>query len=72
LAGYNPALAALALSQIHRSALMPALGIALAIGSKLVFDQLGLPALTMPFMLSCWTVALGVRLAQHRLDIRLA
>ncbi len=72
LAGYNPALAALALSQMHRSALMPALGIALAIGSKLVFDQLGLPALTMPFILSCWTVALGVRLAQHRLDIRLA
>ncbi|AHL74631.1 urea transporter [Stutzerimonas stutzeri] len=70
LAGYNPALAALALSQVHRSALMPALGIALAIVCKLVFDQWGMPALTMPFILSCWIVALGTRLTQRRVYIQ--
>ncbi|MFL9815240.1 urea transporter [Stutzerimonas sp. VN223-3] len=68
LAGYNPALAALALSQVHRSALAPALGIALAIICKLAFDQLGIPALTMPFILACWAVALGTRLIQRQLE----
>jgi len=68
LAGYNPALAALALSQVHRSALAPALGIALAIIYKLAFDQLDIPALTMPFILACWTVALGTRLLQRQLE----
>lgn len=66
LAGYNPALAALALSQVHRSALAPALGIALAIIGKLAFDRLGVPALTMPFILACWAVALGIRLTQRQ------
>lgn len=61
LAGYNPALAALALSQVHRSALAPALGIALAIIGKLMFDRLGIPPLTMPFILACWAVALVTR-----------
>ncbi|QGZ32133.1 urea transporter [Stutzerimonas stutzeri] len=70
LAGYNPALAALALSQVHRSAWVPALGIALAIGCKLVFDQLSLPALTMPFILACWTVARVTRPARRRVDPR--
>ncbi len=70
LAGYNPALAALALSQVHRSALIPALGIALAIGCKLAFDRLGIPALTMPFILSCWAVALAMRLTQRRLNMQ--
>lgn len=59
LAGYNPALAALALSQMHRSVLAPALGIVLAISGRLAFEQLGLPPLTMPFILACWA-AIGV------------
>ncbi len=66
LAGYNPALAALALSQVHRSAVAPALGIVLAIICKLVFDQLSLPPLTMPFILACWAVAQGTRWVQRR------
>lgn len=68
LAGYNPALAALALSQVHHSTLAPALGIALAIICKLAFDQLGIPALTMPFILACWMVALGTRLLPRQLE----
>ena len=70
LDGYNPALAALALSQVHRSALAPALGIALAIACRLAFDRLGLAPLTMPFILSCWAVALGTRLAQCHFGVR--
>lgn len=61
LAGFNPALAALAMSQVHRSAAMPALGIVLAIGVTLAFERLALPPLTMPFILACWTVTLGHR-----------
>jgi len=67
LAGYNPALAALALSQVHRSAVAPALGIALAIVIRLAFDHAGIPPLTMPFILACWAVALGSRQYGHRL-----
>ena len=70
LDGYNPALAALALSQVHRSALAPALGIVLAITCRLAFDRLGLAPLTMPFILACWAVALGTRLAQCRFGVR--
>ena len=66
LAGYNPALAALALSQIYRSALVPALGIGLAISFQLFFSQLDLPPLTMPFILACWAVSLGYRLLFSR------
>ncbi|WP_029404844.1 urea transporter, partial [Stutzerimonas stutzeri] len=66
LAGYNPALAALALSQVHRSALAPALGIGLAIIFRLFFDHLSLPPLTMPFILACWAVTLGKRRYQRR------
>lgn len=62
LAGYNPALAALALSQAHRSALAPTLGIVLAISGRLAFEKLGLPPLTMPFILACWAVTLAQRL----------
>lgn len=71
LAGYNPALAALALSQIHRSALIPTLGIALAIGFKLAFDQLSLPPLTMPFILACWVVALATQRDRRQPETRL-
>lgn len=61
LAGYNPALAALAVSQVHRSPLAPALAIIAAVLLKLVFDWLGLSPLTMPFILACWLLALGQR-----------
>ncbi|WP_217476645.1 urea transporter [Stutzerimonas stutzeri] len=70
LDGYNPALAALALSQVHRSALAPALGIVLAIACRWAFDQLGLAPLTMPFILACWAVALGTYLTQCRFGMR--
>lgn len=66
LAGCNPALAALALSQGYRSALVPALGIGLAISFQLFFSQLDLPPLTMPFILACWVAALGNRLLCSR------
>ncbi len=70
LAGYNPALAALALSQVNRSALAPALGIGLAIIFGLFFDYLSLPPLTMPFILACWAVTLGRRRYQRRGELR--
>ncbi|MGK9065376.1 urea transporter [Stutzerimonas chloritidismutans] len=61
LASYNPALAALALSQVSRSAVAPALGILLALLGNVMFDRLGLPPLTMPFILASWAVTLGMR-----------
>lgn len=61
LAGYNPALAALAVSQVQRSAWAPLLAIVAAVLARLTFDRLGLPPLTMPFILACWLVALAVR-----------
>ena len=70
LASYNPALAALALSQVHRSVLAPALGIGLAIIFRLFFDQLGLPPLTMPFILACWAVTLGQRQYQRQGELQ--
>jgi urea transporter len=71
LAGYNPALAALALSQVHRSAVAPALGIALAIILRLAFEYLSVPPLTMPFILACWAVTLGTRRYVRRLEPQL-
>lgn len=70
LAGYNPALAALALSQVNRSAVAPALGIALAIIAKLGFEQVGIPPLTMPFILACWAMALGTRWCERLLEMQ--
>ena len=61
LTGYNPALAALAVSQVQRSWLAPLLAMITAVVLRLIFDQLGLPPLTMPFILACWLVALGSR-----------
>ncbi|MFV0456943.1 MAG: urea transporter [Pseudomonas sp.] len=61
LAGYNPALAALAVSQVHRSWVAPLLAIIAAVLLRAGFDRLGLPPLTMPFILACWLVALGRR-----------
>ena len=68
LAGYNPALAALALSQVHRSAVAPALGIAVAILMKLAFERLGVPPLTMPFILACWLVAFGTHRYERQFE----
>lgn len=62
LHSYNPALAALALSQAHRRPWLPLLGIALAIVMTPAFTALHLPALTAPFILACWLVRAGVRL----------
>lgn len=61
LAGYNPALAALAVSQVHRSWAAPLLAIIAAVLLRAGFDRLGLPPLTMPFIMACWLVALGRR-----------
>ena len=61
LAGYNPALAALAVSQVHRSWVAPLLAIIAAVLLRAGFDRLGLPPLTMPFIMACWLVALGKR-----------
>lgn len=62
LHSYNPALAALALSQVRRQPWLPLLGIALAILLTPAFSALHLPALTAPFILACWLVRAGVRL----------
>ena len=62
LHSYNPALAALALSQAHRRPWLPLLGIALAIVMTPAFTALHLPALTAPFILACWLARAGVRL----------
>ncbi|MDX1367954.1 urea transporter [Pseudomonas sp.] len=59
LYGYNAALAAIALSQVHRRPWLPALGIALALLLQPGFSALGLPALTMPFILTCWLIQAG-------------
>lgn len=68
LTGYNPALAALAVSQVQRSWLAPVLAIIAAVLLRLLFDQLGLPPLTMPFILACWLVALAQRWRSSRVE----
>lgn len=62
LYGYNAALAVIALSQVHRRLWVPVLGIALALILQPGFSALGLPALTMPFILTCWLVGASQRL----------
>lgn len=66
LAGYNPALAALAVSQVHRSWVTPLLAIIAAVLLRAGFDRLGLPPLTMPFIMACWLAALGRRWKARR------
>ncbi|CRM16243.1 MULTISPECIES: urea transporter [unclassified Pseudomonas] len=61
LHSYNPALAALALSQVRRQPWLPLLGIVLAILLTPGFAALHLPALTAPFILACWLVRAGGR-----------
>jgi len=61
LYGYNATLAAIALAQVHRNLLVPALGILLALLLQPGFSALGLPALTMPFILACWLIRAGAQ-----------
>ncbi|WP_248730842.1 urea transporter [Pseudomonas sp. MWU13-2517] len=69
LYSYNPALAALALSQARRRPWLPLLGIVLAIALTPGFAALQLPALTAPFILACWLVRAGRRMLQKtRMD----
>ena len=67
LQGYNPALAALALSRNGRARCAPLCGIALACLLHAGFTALALPALTAPFILACWLVQTGQRLGQRGL-----
>ncbi|WP_017256029.1 urea transporter, partial [Pseudomonas tolaasii] len=62
LHSYNPALAALALSQSRRQPWLPLLGILLAIMLTPGFAALHLPALTAPFILACWLVRASGRM----------
>lgn len=62
LYGYNATLAGIALSQVHRQPWAPLLGILLALLVQPGFTPLGLPALTMPFILACWLINAGQRL----------
>ncbi len=69
LHSYNPALAALALSQVRRQPWLPLLGILLAIILTPGFAAVHLPALTAPFILACWLVRAGSRILQKpRMD----
>ncbi|MBA1296865.1 urea transporter [Pseudomonas lurida] len=69
LHSYNPALAALALSQISRRTWLPLAGILLAILLTPGFAALHLPALTAPFILACWLVRASRRmLRKPRMD----
>ncbi|MGE6792709.1 urea transporter [Pseudomonas guineae] len=65
LYGYNAALAAIAISQVNRQVWLPALGIVLALALQPGFSALGLPALTMPFILTCWLVSASQRLLRN-------
>ncbi|OPA91415.1 urea transporter [Pseudomonas fluorescens] len=70
LHSYNPALAALALSQARRQPWLPLLGILLAIILTPGFAALHLPALTAPFILACWLVRASGRMFKARVDSR--
>lgn len=71
LYGYNATLAAIALTQVHRQPWAPALGICLALLLQPGFSALGLPPLTMPFILACWLIQASQRvLRQAATDCR--
>ena len=61
LTGYNPVLAALALSHQSQRPWLPVLGILLTLLLLPVFSALGLPPLTAPFILGCWLVQATLR-----------
>lgn len=65
LYGYNATLTALALSQVHRRPWLPALGIVLVLLLQPGFAALGLPALSMPFILACWLIQASQRLLRQ-------
>jgi len=72
LAGYNPALAALAFSDQRYKPWLPAIAVALAILLQPGFSGLGLATLTAPFILACWLVQASARLLrQSAIDHRL-
>lgn len=72
LSGYNPALAALALSHQRHKPWMPGIAAGLAILLQPGFTGLGLAALTAPFILACWLVQASARMLQpSTLDQRL-
>ncbi|KAF2406019.1 urea transporter [Pseudomonas antarctica] len=68
LHSYNPALAALALSQARRQPWLPLLGILLAVILTPGFAALHLPALTAPFILACWLVRASQRMFKACVD----
>jgi urea transporter len=56
LYGYNAILTAIALGQARREPWVPPLGMLIALLLQPGFSALGLPALTMPFVLACWLI----------------
>lgn len=65
LYGYNATLAAIALNQVHRQPWAPLLGICLALLLQPGFGALGLPPLTMPFILACWLIQASRRVLRQ-------
>jgi urea transporter len=65
LYGYNATLAAIALNQVHRQPWAPLLGICLAVLLQPGFGALGLPPLTMPFILACWLIQASRRVLRQ-------
>lgn len=61
LYGYNAVLAAIAVSQVSRKVWLPLVAIILALGLQPGFSAIGLPALTMPFILACWLISSSQR-----------
>lgn len=68
LYGYNAVLAAIAVSQVNRQRWLPLLAIMLALALQPGFSALGLPALTMPFILACWLISSSQRLIKQGAD----
>lgn len=66
LLGFNAALAALAFSHHRRWPWLTLLAASLALALQPVVGLLPMPGLTAPFVLACWLVHLGLRLARHR------
>lgn len=67
LAGFNPALTALALAQWRSGWCLPVLGMLVAIAFWLILCSLGLQTLTLPFLLATW-LGLLVRLPRRSHD----
>lgn len=73
LYGYNAVLAAIAVNQVNRNMALPVLAIFLALVLQPGFAALGLPALTMPFILACWLISASQRLLKQsatQIDLR--